>query len=76
MESSCRDLPNDMAEHGSILKNNQNTYNPVLVSRTKTGIELPEKGVSFLLCFSSCFLTFVIVEVQHREAQKMTPHYH
>jgi len=29
MESSRRDLFNDMAEHGPILKNNQNTYHPV-----------------------------------------------
>ena len=28
MESSCRDLSSDMAEHRPILRNNQNTYYP------------------------------------------------
>jgi len=35
MESSRRDLLNDMAEHRSILKNNQVPYFPVLVSLPK-----------------------------------------
>jgi len=35
MESSRRDLLNDVADHRSILKNNQNTYYPVLVSHPK-----------------------------------------
>jgi len=36
MESSRRDLLNDMAEHHSILKNNQNTY-PLIIFTPKTG---------------------------------------
>jgi len=48
MESSRRDLLNDMAEHRFILKNNQNTdYTPFSFT-PKTGIELHKTGVLFL----------------------------
>jgi len=47
MESSRRDLFNDVAEHWSILKNKQYT-NYARFSFTP-GIELPETGVLFLL---------------------------
>jgi len=45
MESSRRDLLNDMAEHRSILKNNQNTFYPRFCFTPKPGTELPETGV-------------------------------
>jgi len=35
MESFRRDLLNDMAERSPFLKNNQNTFTPVLVSQPK-----------------------------------------
>jgi len=44
MESSRRDLLNNVAEHRYILKINQNTY-PRFGFKPKTGIELPKKGV-------------------------------
>jgi len=50
MESSRRDLLNDMAERRSILKNIQNTYYPRFGFTPNTGIELPETVVLFLLC--------------------------
>jgi len=54
MESSRRDLLNNMAEHRLILKNNQNTYQPRFDSTPKTGIiVIPKKGVLFLLCFQT-----------------------
>jgi len=37
MESSRRYLLNDMAEHRSIFKNNQNTFNPNVIFTPKTG---------------------------------------
>ena len=46
---SRRELSIDVAEHRTILKNNQNSYYPRFSFRSKTGIELPETGVSFLL---------------------------
>ena len=49
MESSRRDLSNDMAEHRSILKNNQNTYCPCFSFTPKAGIAFPKTGVLFLL---------------------------
>jgi len=48
MESSRRDLPNDMAEHRSILKNNQNTFLTRFGFTTKPCIELPETRVLFM----------------------------
>jgi len=51
MESSRLDLLNDVAEHSSILKNNQNTCTiPILVPHPKQGIASPKVGVLFLLC--------------------------
>jgi len=49
MESSHRDLLNDVAEHWSILKNSQNAYYPLFSFTYKTGISFPETGVLFLL---------------------------
>jgi len=45
MESSRRDLLNDMAEHGPILKNNQNTYYPRYSFRPETGMAFPKNGL-------------------------------
>jgi len=42
MESSRRDLLNGMAEHGPILKNNQNTYHPRFGFTPKTGVDRGE----------------------------------
>jgi len=47
MESSRRDLLNDVAEHGSILKNNQNTNHPRFGFIPKTGIAFPKTGFCF-----------------------------
>ena len=47
MESSRRDLLNDMAEHRPILKNNQNTYHPRFAFTPKTGIAFPKRGFVF-----------------------------
>jgi len=48
MESSRRDLLNDMAERTPILKNNQNKYYPVLISYPKQ-VEHSRKQV---FCFN------------------------
>jgi len=48
MESSRRDLLNDMAEHGSVLKNNQIHITQVNFT-PKTGIEFPETGVLIVI---------------------------
>jgi len=45
-----RGLSIDVAEHRSILKNYQNTYNPRFSFTPKTGIAFPKTGVLFLLC--------------------------
>jgi len=47
MESSRRDLLNDMAEHRPILKNNQNTYHPRFGFTPKTGKEFLKTGFCF-----------------------------
>jgi len=47
MESSRRDLLNDMAEHESILKNNQNTCHPRFGFTSKTSIAFPKTGCCF-----------------------------
>ena len=49
MKSSHRDLYNDVPEHKTILKNNENTYYPRFSCTPKTGIGLPKTGVLFLL---------------------------
>ena len=53
MESSRRDLFNDMAQHTSTLKNNQNTYYFRFRFTPKTGIASPKTGVLFLLSYFS-----------------------
>jgi len=50
MESSRQDLLNDVAEHRSILKNNQNTYYPRFSFTPNIGIAFPKTGFLFLLC--------------------------
>ena len=45
MKSSRRDLFNDAAEHGPILKNSQNMDYRRFSFTPKTGIELPNIGV-------------------------------
>ena len=47
MESSRRDLLNDMAEHRSILKNNQNTHYPRFGFTLKTSTEPPNGWIVF-----------------------------
>jgi len=54
MESSRRDLLNDMTEHRSILKNYQNTYHPRFGFKPKTGIAVPNRG--FVLKIHCVFL--------------------
>jgi len=49
MESSRRDLFNNVAEHRSMLKTDQSTCYPRFSFTPKTRIELPKTGVSFLL---------------------------
>jgi len=58
MESSRRDLFNDMAEHRPILKNKQNTYHPRFDLTPETGITFPKTGYCFYCVpnlFFSCF---------------------
>jgi len=55
MESSRRDIFNDIAGHRSILKNNQNTYYPVLVSH-QNRLGLPKTGVPVLAARQRCSL--------------------
>jgi len=52
-ESSRRALLNDVAEHKSTLKNNRNTHYPGFNFTPKTGVELSEMAVLFLLCMTS-----------------------
>jgi len=52
MESSCRDLFNDMADLSPILKNNQNTYHPRFGFTPKTGTALPKTGFCFYCVFA------------------------
>jgi len=47
MESSRQGLLNDMAEHRSILKNNQNTYHPRSGFTPKAGIASLKTGFCF-----------------------------
>ena len=51
MESSRRDLSNDMAEHRPILKYNQNTYYPRFSFTLKTCIAFPKTSFLFLLWY-------------------------
>jgi len=53
MESSRRDLLNDVAEHRSILKNKRNSYYPRFSFTPKTGVAFAETGVLFLVCTDS-----------------------
>jgi len=54
MESSRRDLSNDMAERRPILKNNQNRYHPCFGFTPKTGIALFTQDFLFTV-FTSYF---------------------
>jgi len=54
VESSRRDLLIDVAEHRSILKNDQNKFYPRFSFTPKTGIAFPKTGVLFLLWYVSC----------------------
>jgi len=47
MESSRRDLLNDIAERRPILKNYQNTYHPLFGFTPKTGITFPKTEFCF-----------------------------
>jgi len=57
MESSHRNILNDVAEHRSILKSDQHRYYPRFSLTPKTRAELPKTGVSFLLCSRREFST-------------------
>jgi len=50
MESSRRDLLNNMVQHKPILKNNQNMQHPRFSFPPKTGVAFSKTGVLFLLC--------------------------
>jgi len=54
MESSRRDLSNDMAEHRPILKYNLNTSSRFSFT-PKTGMELPKTGVDHCVGFKNFF---------------------
>jgi len=58
MESSHRDLFDDIAEHRAIVKNVQNTYYPRFSSIPKTRIVFPEVSVSILLCINLIINTY------------------
>jgi len=61
MESSRRDLLNDMAEHRATLKNNENTYNPCFGFTSKTGIAFSKTGFCFYGSLKGCSLYFMRV---------------
>jgi len=54
MESSRRDLFNDMADHSPILKNNQNTYHRRLGFTPKTDTAFPKRGFVFTVSNVIC----------------------
>ena len=59
MESSRRDLLNDMAEHRSILKSNQNTHIPHFGFTPNTVvIAYPKLGFVFTECFYGILAVF------------------
>ena len=62
MESSRRDLSNDIAEHRPNLTNNQNTNYPRFNFTLETGIEFPKTGVSLSLIFFLRCLNFHVYE--------------
>jgi len=62
MESSRRDLLNDMAEHKSILKNNQNTYHPRFDFTPKIGIAFPKTG----FCFYCLLVNVIFLSWMHQ----------
>ena len=49
LESSRRDLLNDVAEHRSILKTDEKTHYPRFSFVPKTGLEVPKMSVLFIL---------------------------
>jgi len=49
MESSRRDLLNDLAEHRPIMKINQNTYHPRFSFTPKTDKAFPKMGVFYFI---------------------------
>ena len=72
MESSRRDLSNDMAEHWPTSKNNQNTHHPRFGFTPKTGIAFPKTGVLFLLYNSYYFLLSThLLHVLHRQKKTL-----
>ena len=48
-----------MAEHGSILKNDQNTSYPRFIFTPKTGVAFPETGALLLQCFGQVEFSWV-----------------
>jgi len=75
MESSRRDLLNDMAEHTPILKNNHNTYHSRFGFISKTGKAFPKTGFCFYCAdakkkFSGCLVTFLFLAVRIFFSQK------
>jgi len=51
MESSRRDLLNDIDEQRPILINNQNTYHPLYGLTPKTGLAFPKMGFVFTVWY-------------------------
>jgi len=66
MESSRRDLSNDMAEHRPILKNNRNTYHPRFVPPPpKKGKVFPKTAFCF---YCEVKKSFYLIEIHTFEA--------
>jgi len=59
MESSRRDLLNDMAKHKPILKNYQNTYHPRYAVSPKTRSSIPQHG-GFVFTELRCVMSLVL----------------
>jgi len=63
MESSRRDFLNDMAEQRSTLKNNQHTFNPVMVSYQKQLSHSPKTGLVFTVYISKRLRSLLKIDV-------------
>jgi len=64
MGSSRRDLSNDKAEHGLILKNDQNTYYLRFSFTAKTGIAFPKMGALTVSCERALSITCTVLTVR------------
>jgi len=75
MQSSRRDLLNDMAEHRPILKNNQNMFHPRFGLTPKTGIAFPTRGVLPVPCMSPVFHLSSPGRDQRQRISRFKAHY-